>query len=290
MGTPLSIAVCSNRPWNLESGGRLLESTADGDEVLLVVDLEPGPDETDLLTEMSSRGVRVLINGANCGLAYSRNQALAHCGHQYLVYVDDDVVVPPETIESIRAAVSNGAGIVGVWLEPTLAGPAPWWLTGGQYHYLGVHHTVEQAKTWGACMAVDAELARQAGLRFRDDLGRRGNGLQSGDDTTFLVELRAAGASECFLRESAAAHKVPPGRTRLTYLLRRAWWQGRSEVRRSAARAALGKEWRRAVAAGPAAAGAVRRYVLGLMYTGAVTSGIITEAAFWVVRRGREQR
>jgi hypothetical protein len=243
----------------------------------------------DLLTDLASRGVRVLLNGANLGLAYSRNQALAQCVHQYLVYVDDDIVVPPETIESIRAAVSEGAGIVGVWLEPTLIGPAPWWLTGGQYHYLGVHHTVEQAKTWGACMAVDAKLARQTGLRFRDDLGRRGNGLQSGDDTTFLVELRTAGATECFLRESVAAHQVPAGRMRLAYLLRRAWWQGRSEVRRSAATASLRKEWRRAVAAGPAAAGTVRRHLLGLMYMGAVMSGIVAEIAFRVVRRRREQ-
>jgi Glycosyl transferase family 2 len=287
MGTPLSIAMCSNRPQKLANAAWLLDCTAVGDEVLLVVDLAPGPAETNVLTGLASRGVRVLSNGANRGLSHSRNQALARCAHRHLVYVDDDIVVGRETVEAIRTAVSAGAGIVGVWLEPTFIGPPSWWLSGGQYHYLGVHHTVEQAKTWGACMAVDTKLAQQIGLTFRNDLGRRGNSLRSGEDTAFLADLRAAGASERFLRDSVAAHQVPPERSRLRYLLRRSWWQGRSEVCRSTALSSLRKEWRRAVAPGPAAASVGRRYLLSLLYTGAVLSGIVTEGAIRAIRRGR---
>lgn len=289
MGTPLSIAVCSNRPRNLADVGLLLDSAADDDEIMLVADLEPGPELADQLADLGARGVRVMVNGSNCGLAYSRNRALAECRHQHLVYVDDDAVVPPETIEAIRDAVGGGAGIVGVWLAPRFQGRVPWWLTGGQYHYLGVHHAVELATTWGACMAIDARLARQAGLQFRTELGRRGNALLSGEDTTFLAELRRAGATEQFLTGSAASHCVPAERTRVIYLLRRAWWQGRSEMRRSAARTSLSKEWRRAVATGPACAAPARRYLLAAFYVSAVASGIVAEYALQAVPTGREQ-
>lgn len=289
MSVPLSFAMCSNRPHNFTNAGRLVDVVGVEDEVVLVVDMQPGPAEAAELAHLASHGVHILNNGANRGLSHSRNQALAKCKHRHLVYVDDDIVLTAETVEAIRKATDEGANIVGVWLEPRFRGPRPWWLTGGQYHYLGVHHTYEQAKTWGACMAVDVDLARRAGITFRDELGRRGNALQSGDDTTFLNDLRAVGATECFLRNAVASHRVEPGRTRPTYLLRRAWWQGRSEVRRSTAAASLGKEWRRGVSPGPAAAGKGLRYALSLIYTGAVASGIATEYVLQLAKRGSDR-
>ncbi len=107
---------------------------------------------------------------------------------------------------------------------------------------------------------------------------------------TFLVELRPAGANERFLRDSVAFHEVSPGLTRLTYLPRRAWWKGRSEVRRSAAREALGRQWPPRVAEGPAATRAIRHNLLGLTYNGVVASVINTNIAVEVVRSGNEQR
>jgi len=281
----LSFGVCSNRPHNFPNVGSLVDVVGDDDEVILVADLEATAAESALLDDLSARGVNVINNGSNRGLSFSRNQVLAKCGHRHLVYVDDDLALVPETVESIREAVGSGANIVGVWLRPSFSVPRPWWLTGGQYHYLGVHHALAQAKTWGACMAVDVDLARRADITFREELGRRGRSLQSGDDTTFLNELRSAGAVERFLPDDVAYHAVGAERTRPGYLLRRAWWQGRSEVRRAGAMTSLGKEWRRGVAQGPDAAGTGLRYTLACVYTGAVASGIATEFGFRAAQR-----
>lgn len=264
---------------------RLLVATASGDEVILVADLDPDPATARVLDALGDLGVRVLRNGENRGLSYSRNRALDNCSHRHLVFVDDDLDLPAATMEAVRNAVADGAAIVGVWLAPSFERPVPWWLTGGQYHYLGVHHHVAQAKTWGACMAIDVELARENALRFQDRLGRRGSGLQSGDDTMFLAELRAAGASERFLEDTVAVHRVTRSRTSPAYLLRRAWWQGRSEVRRMNARRAVGKEWRRGTGPGPAAASPLRRYVLATVYVTAVLAGMVTEWAWSAARR-----
>lgn len=282
--TPLSFGVCSNRPHNMTRVRQLLDVSTSADEVILVADLRPDHTTSRLLHDLEASGARVLRNDTNMGLSYSRNLILATCSHRHLVYIDDDLEITSPTVEAIRDTVTEGAAIVGVRLEPAFEARIPWWLTGGQYHYLGVHHNVAQARTWGACMAIDAQMARSAGLTFRSELGRHGSGLQSGDDTTFLRKLRALGATERFFTEASAVHHVGRERTRLRYLLRRAWWQGRSEARRGAACTSIRKEWGRATAAGPAAAAPARRYLLSTVYVGAVISGGATESMLRIVR------
>jgi glycosyltransferase involved in cell wall biosynthesis len=275
---PLSVAICTNRPWNTRYMLTAAASLSAGDELLVVLDVADG-DCADLADELGRRGARVLRNRGNRGLSYSRNRALAECAHRILVYLDDDITIGPETLDAIRGAAAAGAGIIGVLLVPVFPTACPWWLTGGQYHYLGVHHGIHGARTWGACMAVDAVLARRHGLNFRHELGRRGRALQSGDDTSFLAELRGLGVTESFLTDVHAVHHVSPDRQRLSYLLRRAWWQGRSERRRRSLVSAIGKEWRRNSGPGPASARRPHRIGLAIGYLAAVVAGGCYEAA-----------
>ena len=279
MGTRLSLAVCSNRPANLAGVMHLLDCVTADDEVILVVDLPDDGYDAGTIAALTRAGVRVVPNGDNRGLSYSRNRAMSECANRMLVFVDDDVSLTAATVDAIRSAADAGANIVGVWLEPAFSAPVPWFLTGGQYHYLGVHHTPNRARTWGACMAVDVELAKDHELRFRDDLGRLGRQLQSGDDTSFIAELQAVGADHVFLGDAVARHRVPTERATVSYLLRRAWWQGRSEVRRGSAKPAISKEWSRATAVGPASASTPRRLLLATAFTSAVLIGIACELA-----------
>jgi len=282
----LSVAICTNRPGNRRYMLSTCASLAPGDELLVVLDVADA-DGAELAAELNRRGTRVLRNSANLGLSYSRNRALAECANRVLVYVDDDVTIDRPALDAIRREVAAGAGIVGVMLVPVFpVGSSPWWLTGGQYHYLGVHHGVGGARTWGACMAVDAALANSHGLLFRPELGRHAGGLQSGDDTSFLAELRAAGADERFLADVRAHHHISPDRHRLRYLIRRAWWQGRSERRRRSLSSAIAKEWRRNSARGPASARWPRRIALAIGYVSAVVAGGCCEA-MTEMRRGR---
>jgi glycosyltransferase involved in cell wall biosynthesis len=281
---PLSVAICTNRPWNIRHMLSAAASLSPGDELLVVLDVADA-DCGDVADELGRREARVLRNGSNRGLSYSRNRALAECAHRILVYLDDDIAIGPETLDAIGRAAAAGAGIIGVLLVPVFPTACPWWLTGGQYHYLGVHHGIHGARTWGACMAIDAVLARQHGLNFRQELGRRGRALQSGDDTSFLAELRALGATERFLTDVHAIHHVSPDRQQLSYLIRRAWWQGRSEHRRHCLVSAIGKEWRRNSGPGPASARWSHRTGLAIGYLSAVVAGGCYEAASRMWRR-----
>jgi hypothetical protein len=77
------------------------------------------------------------------------------------------------------------------------------------------------------------------------DLGRRRRRLESGDDSTFIRQLRESGGVVAFLPDAPAIHTVRPEKATVRYVLRRAWWQGRSGVRRDDWRAGLTKEIRR---------------------------------------------
>lgn len=123
-------------------------------------------------------------------------------------------------------------------------------------------------------MAFDVELARRHGFTFDAGLGRRGRGLQSGDDSTFVRRLVAVGGRVATVEDAHVLHQIGADRLRLGYLLRRAFWQGRSEVRRNDARAGLRKEWRRLA---DRSVPPHKRIVLVPMFLVAVTAGVLWE-------------
>lgn len=274
---PLTLAVCSNRIENVRAHWKAYRASLKRtDYLLIIMDVAPSVAVESLKDEMERAGVMVNLNGRNLGLSASRNIALDRCRTDYLIFIDDDVEVLTETIESIRHTLNQGADIVGVRIkEPAGFVGMPWYISEGQLHYLAIHNPkARKLGTWGACMGLYIPSVRAINATFVDSLGRRGKKLQSGDDTTFLREMRAAGATERFLSEVHVYHNIPRERLTMRYMLRRAYWQGRSEQRRADALNGLGKEWRRFLETD---AMTLRKLVLALMYCCAVLIGILTE-------------
>jgi glycosyltransferase involved in cell wall biosynthesis len=278
----LTVVICSNRPAMVERYWRdVLATIKDGDVLCVVLDVETTAEVRCLAETLTLAGVRCVLNHHNLGLARCRNLAIDQCDTDLLIFVDDDVAVPRATIAAIRAAFATGASIIGVRIRgPEAILRLPWFLSDAQLHYLAIH-TDGTLSTWGACMGLDVRHIRVNGLAFRDELGRRGNELASGDDTTFLREMRALDAPEVFLADHHVHHNVPAERLRMTYILRRAYWQGRSEYRRRSAWQGARKEWRRN------RVGSRRqplRLLLALTYVACVVLGIAREAAAHMFR------
>jgi len=114
------------------------------------------------------------------------------------------------------------------------------------------------------------------GISFDENLGRVGDDLASAEDTTFVRALTAQGVRREILHHVHARHLIDPSRLTLAYLLRRAFWQGRSEVRRHDTRHGISKEWQRNRSGG--------RLALAVLYMASVLSGACWEA---VARCGR---
>ncbi|CAM5677733.1 hypothetical protein SALBM311S_02136 [Streptomyces alboniger] len=85
----------------------------------------------------------------------------------------------------------------------------------------------------------------------------------------------ARGATATILHDAEVQHLIPAHRLTLSYLLRRAFWQGRSEARRNDARRGIEKEWNRNRSGDGARP---VRAALAVLYTASVLLGVAREA------------
>jgi len=218
-----------------------------GDTLIIILDVEVDANVELLIAKMRDSNIKVIVNRQTFGLSVCRNMAVENCKTEYMVFIDDDVVLTADVVDAIRLGFGLEYEIVGVRIYgPVKEFKTPWYISAGQFHYLAIHNPKARSfNTWGACMGVNISFAKNTGVKFREELGRKGNGLQSGDDTTFLREMKANGAKEMFVDEVAVYHCFDTARLSLSYMLRRAYWQGRSEFRRGDSINGLKKEWGR---------------------------------------------
>ncbi|WP_179166536.1 glycosyltransferase [Streptomyces sp. CB03238] len=274
---PLTIAVCSNRPDSLPGAiARITPAMGPRDSMLIIADMPTH--QLPLLPEDVSptpSRFRVICNEANRGLAYSRNKAMKESPTRHLVFLDDDIVPNAHALDEMRGALAAGAHVTGTRITAHLQGHRrPWFLTSGQLHYLGSHAPSRPASIWGGSFAIDVEHARLLGVGFDERLGRIGSSLTSAEDTTFVREMTTGGATATILHGADVQHLIPTHRLTLSYLLRRAFWQGRSEARRNDARRGIAKEWGR-----NRSGDGVRRVrtALAMLYTASVLLGVCWE-------------
>ncbi len=230
------------------------------------------------------------------GAASARNRGIAEATAPLVAMLDDDVVPAPDWLVSLAAPVLAGtADLVGgkVVLDPSV--PRPRWLSPDIEGYLtsldlgpGPRPLAPSESLLTASLLVRTGLLREVG-GVKLELGPRGGRQLVGDDDQLVRDLRAAGARAHWVPDAVVVHDLPPSRLRPSWVLQRAWLQGRSDWlldrpalsarRAGGARVAvgwLGGELRRRLAEGPrpevafhAACDVVR------------TAGALTETASW---------
>lgn len=266
----LVVAVCTNRLHDLGARWKHNIALLRGGEFLVLLDATEDHRARELATRIRASGGEMLCHGERRGLSAARNSVLDARPDHHVLFIDDDVLLSPEAVASVRLASAEGAAVVGARLVPPDGMTSwPWFFTEGQMHLVGWHSPVGQVKTWGAFMAIDAAFAHRHGLRFDPRLGRTGRRLESGDDTSFVAAMKQAGAHEVVL-PNPVVHDVDVTRLTLRYLVYRSYWQGRSERRRLQALAGLLKEWRRHRSG-------QRIAILAPLYAAAVAAGIAHE-------------
>ncbi|MGV9776737.1 hypothetical protein [Streptosporangium sp. NPDC003464] len=241
---PMVVAICAFRVENVRKNLRHNLAQLSGDEYFVLLDKPTSAEAEQVADEVRAAGGTMHILGATGGISASRNRVFARWPGHHVLFVDDDVRLDAAAVTAIRESLRGGAHMAGVRLRRP-AWPLPWYLTSGQFHLVGWHRDRGEIKIWGACMAVDTAFAHAHGLRFDLALSRTGGNLQSGEDTTFISLMREAGGRERLLPDCSVVHDVDQNRLRLSYLLRRAYWQGRTEAGRNQVRAGFRKEWDR---------------------------------------------
>lgn len=207
---------------------------------LVVVDNDPAGSAGPVVRAAASLGVAVdyLVEPAP-GSAAARNRAVAAVTTGLSALLDDDVAPAPDWLAAVCAPLLAGsADLVGgpVTLDPTVPRPR-WFAEAGLGGYLTAFAPYADRRPLPAGgllltanLAVRTELLRAVG-GFDPRLGPRGGVQLVGDDASLVRRLVGAGARAWYEPAATVVHELPAARLRPRYLLRRAYWQGRSDWR-----------------------------------------------------------
>jgi glycosyltransferase involved in cell wall biosynthesis len=167
------------------------------------------------------------------GSAFARNRALAEVDTDRVAFLDDDVVPQPGWLAALlrTGGVAAGGRVV---LDP--AAPRPSWFDepgiGGYLTAFDLggpaRPLVAEEYVVTASAVFDVAALRGVG-GFDPQLGPRPGSQLVADDVHVVRELRRAGGTVWWQPDAVVVHDLPAERLRPTWLMRRAFLQGRSD-------------------------------------------------------------
>jgi glycosyltransferase involved in cell wall biosynthesis len=164
------------------------------------------------------------------GLSSARNTAVRKSHGDYILWIDDDVLVDPGWLRSYAEAFRRwpDAAFFGGPIAPLFEGDPPPWLRdalgqiGNAYAARDLGADERRLDGWtlpfGANMAVRA--AEQRAHPYDARLGRRGSMLYAGEEAAVLQALLAEGAEGRWVPSARVQHIIPEARQTLRYLRR----------------------------------------------------------------------
>ncbi|HEY8967240.1 MAG TPA: glycosyltransferase, partial [Candidatus Methylacidiphilales bacterium] len=181
------------------------------------------------------------------GLNHARNRAVAEAQGDFLVFLDDDVLLHPGWLDALLSPWNGpGAGKIGAVggeVIPVFPEGYPSWLEGWATplaHRANPGPLPERKMPMGANLAFRREVFDRFGL-FRPELDRNGKNALSGGETEFVKRLLKGGLQVWFVPAAAVDHQFPASRMNLGYVCRHGYDSSRSRVLESIADPARGR-------------------------------------------------
>lgn len=162
-------------------------------------------------------------------ISLTRNTAVEKASGEYLLFIDDDEVAPPEWISRMMGAVERFAadGVFGP-VMPEFHPLTPPWMRRRELYYDPMQSTGERAvDLWTNNCIVRAAILKRMELPFDPDYG-----LSGGEDAHLFERLERQGARFAYCREGWVSEYLPPERTSLKYLFSRGLKGGHGHTRR----------------------------------------------------------
>jgi glycosyltransferase involved in cell wall biosynthesis len=252
----LSIVICS---WNR---GRLLTETVasllachrDGtfDVEIIVVDNASTDDTGARMSPFVEAGSLRLLNERRPGLSFARNAGVDATHGDWIIFLDDDVLLPEDFLNRYAAATRSAAdfGFIAGPVIPSFDQPLRPWVQRVLDAHPWCFSALDLGKPsrplakdqfpFGANMALRADLARR--FPFETSLGFKHGSLIPGEETALFKAIMSSGAKGAWVADVPLRHRLPAERARLEYLLRRAVGQGKADAY-SARAAGTGYRW-----------------------------------------------
>jgi glucosyl-dolichyl phosphate glucuronosyltransferase len=263
----VTVAICTrNRSRALERTLRSLAAIAIPASLqweVLVVDNCSEDDTMTIIANNSHVLPLRIVAETRVGLSHARNAAIANARGDYILWIDDDVLVDPEWLRAYHDAFRAwpGAAFFGGPIVPAFEGAPPRWLQLAVPHVDNAYAARDLGSSpveltrdtlpFGANFAVRTDEQRR--YPFDPELGRRDNALSAGEEWAVLEAMLAGGASGRWVPGARVQHVISAERQTVRYLRRYYVGNGMSLARTRSAtgeRMLLGRPrwvWREAV-------------------------------------------
>ena len=175
------------------------------------------------------RGPRLLtIFEERPGLSVARNRGLEDAVGAWVVFPDDDAVVPPTYIEQLTMGTHKYSGtydLLGFTLKDILSGEWPEWMPPDflDRSYPDEPGEIDLRKDWSRLNSQDIVVKRQLILDaggFNPDLGMCGDRVHVGEESHLMRQLAENGSKAYWMGEPKVIHRL--GATKGT---RMHWWK-----------------------------------------------------------------
>jgi len=160
-------------------------------------------------------------------ISIARNMCISSTDSPLVAFIDDyETATPGWLAELLRTMTLEDADVVFGPVQAVYDEDAPAWLRRADLHsskpVIGPDGTITTGYTSNVLIRRAAlEAAPQ--LRFNEALGRSG-----GEDTVFFHDLHDSGARMAFSPGAFVQERVPPHRSRMSWLVRRAFRMGQT--------------------------------------------------------------
>jgi GT2 family glycosyltransferase len=241
-GPLVSIVICShNRSADVaECMSALFPQIGGQAEVILVDSASDQKNKAEMAELTILFPALKLMRVDQPGLSRARNRGVHLAAAEWVVFLDDDAVPFPDWLGKLLAAVSVAS--------PTQAviggGIYPRWPDGMNGEHLSKRwkmflslaeadkpgSVTDGYPVNGANYAIRRRVLLDIG-GFPERLGRVGASLVSGDDSHVTKSVLDAGLCAGFDPAFKVYHKISPERLKISWILRRTFWEGVSEIR-----------------------------------------------------------
>lgn len=230
----VTVAICTrNRCDALERTLRSLAAIvvpSDSSWEIIVVDNASSDATPDVVASFETTLPVRRVMEARVGLSHARNAAVAASRGEYILWIDDDVLVDTGWLAAYHDAFHQWpeAAFFGGPIVPLFEGDSPAWLEGALPHIGNAYAALdlgdlpialtESTLPFGANLVVRS--AEQRECAYDPALGRRGTLLYAGEEWAVLQELLKRGASGRWVPGARVRHVIPAARQSVRYLRR----------------------------------------------------------------------
>jgi glycosyltransferase involved in cell wall biosynthesis len=219
------------------------QSAENRDYEILIIDNNSTDKTADIASEFIKNHSEMNVHyfcEKNQGHTFARNRGIKEATGEILSFIDDDAFVDHDFIKEIQSYfhLNKEVSAIGGKILPVYEKETPKWMSKYLLTLVSALDMGNSPKKFkgskfpiGANMAFRTEVFEKYGL-FNTDLGRRGSGLEGGDEKEVFIRLKKENEDIHYVPSVKVDHIIPEKRLTMEYIKGLGVGVGSSEKRR----------------------------------------------------------